>query len=115
MVRIRDAATLAVQQEFRAHDGPITALAWHPTKPIVATASADLSVKLWNVETGRRLEEFRGMLIPPNSLAFSPSGQRLGCTGTFDSTRIWDPPSLNDQIADGWQDLLAPLVFFHQD
>jgi serine/threonine protein kinase/WD40 repeat protein len=50
-VRIRDAATLAVQQEFRAHDGPITALAWHPTKPIVATASADLSVKLWNLET----------------------------------------------------------------
>ncbi len=110
MVRIRDAATLAVQQEFRAHDGPITALAWHPTKPIVATGSADLSVKLWNIETGRRLEEFRGMLTPPNSLAFSPSGQRLGCTGTFDSTRIWDPPSLNDQIADGWEDLLAPLT-----
>ena len=114
-VRIRDAATLAVQQEFRAHDGPITALAWHPTKPIVATASADLSVKVWNIETGRRLEEFRGMLTAPDSLAFSPSGQRLGCAGNNNPTRIWEPPSLNDQPAaakpaDGWEDLLAPLT-----
>ncbi len=114
-VRIRDAATLTVQQEFRAHDGPITALAWHPTKPIVATASADLSVKLWNLETSRRLEEFRGMVTAPNVLAFSPSGQRLGCAGIKNPTRIWEPPSLNDhpataQPADGWEDLLAPLT-----
>ena len=114
-VRIRDAATLAVQQEFRAHDGPITTLAWHPKKPIVATASADLSVKLWNIETGWRLEEFRGMLTAPDSLAFSPSGQRLGCAGNGNPTRIWEPPSLNDhpadaKPADGWEDLLAPLT-----
>ncbi len=114
MVRIRDAATLAVQQEFRAHDGPITALAWHPIKPIMATASADLSVKIWNVETGRRLEEFQGMVNAPDELAFSPSGQRLGCAGNGNPTRIWEPRSLNDQptdpkLADGWEDLLAPL------
>jgi serine/threonine protein kinase/WD40 repeat protein len=113
-VRIRDAATLAEQQEFRAHDGPITALAWHPTKPIVATASADLSVKLWNLETGRRLEEFRGLTSPPTGLAFSPSGQRLACSGP-DATRVWMPKSLSDQPATpqengGWQDLLATLT-----
>ncbi|MEQ1862137.1 MAG: WD40 repeat domain-containing serine/threonine-protein kinase, partial [Chthoniobacteraceae bacterium] len=114
-VRIRDAATLAVQQEFRAHDGPITALAWHPTKPIVATASADLSVKLWNLETGRLLEEFRGMLSAPETLTFSPSGRRLGCAGDGNPTRIWEPESLNDQPAAAkpagdWEDLLAPLT-----
>lgn len=93
-VRIRDAATLAVQQEIRAHDAPITALAWHPSKPIVATASADLSVKLWNLETGRCLEELRGMKTAPDSLAFSPSGQRLGCAGNGNPTRIWEPKSI---------------------
>jgi serine/threonine protein kinase/WD40 repeat protein len=114
-VRIRDAATLAVQQEFRAHDGPITALAWHPTKPIVATASADLSVKLWNLETGRRLEELRGVLTAPTELAFSPSGRRLGSAGNGDPTRIWESESLNDQPAAAkpagdWEDLLALLT-----
>ena len=113
-VRIRDAATLAVQKELRVHDGPITALAWHPTKPIVATASADLSVKLWNIETGRRLEEFRGFTGPPTGLAFSPGGQRLACSGG-DGTRIWEPKSLSDQPATpqatgGWEDILASLT-----
>ena len=113
-VRIRDATTLAVQQEFRAHDGPITALAWHPSKPIIASTSADLSLKIWDFETGRQLEEFRGMVTAPTELAFSPSGQRLGCAGNGNPTRIWEPRSLNDQpaaekLADGWEDLLAPL------
>ena len=94
MVRIRDAATLAVQQEFRAHDGPITALAWHPTKPIVATASADLSAKIWNVETGRSLEEFHGLLGPPNAMSFSPGGTRLACSVSGEGTHVWEPLSL---------------------
>ncbi len=116
MVRIRDAATLAVQQEFRAHDGPITALAWHPVKPILATTSTDLTIRLWNLETGRRLEELRGPLTTPMGLGFSPSGQRLACASPSDNTRIWEPESLNEkpvptQPKDGaWEDLLAPLT-----
>lgn len=114
-VRIRDTATLAVQQEFRAHDGPIAALAWHPTKPILATTSADLAIRLWNLDTGRRLEELRGPLGTPNSLVFSPGGQRLACSAADRITRIWEPPSLADKPAtapdpNGWDDLLAPLT-----
>ncbi|MEQ1859672.1 MAG: protein kinase [Chthoniobacteraceae bacterium] len=96
-VRIRNAATLAVEREFRAHDAGITALAWHPTEPIVATASADLSIRLWNIETGRRLEELRGPLATPDTLAFSPSGQRLGCAAKGDGGYIWEPPSLRKE------------------
>ena len=95
--------------------GPITALAWHPTKPVLATASADLSIRLWNLDTGRRIEEFRGPLGVPNSLAFSPGGQRLACSAQDGVTRIWEPQSLNDKpaaekAAGDWEDLLAPLT-----
>jgi len=115
MVRIRDAVTLAVIREFRAHDGPITAIAWHPSKPILATGSADLTVKIWNLETGRRLEELRGPVNTPHGLGFSPSGQRLACSGENEGTRIWEPTSLNDQPAatqpaGDWEDLLASLT-----
>ncbi|MBI3879085.1 MAG: protein kinase [Verrucomicrobia bacterium] len=117
LVRIRDAATLAVQQEFRAHDGPITALAWHPTKPILATASEDLSIRLWNLETGERLEEFRGPSLPSVGLAFSPGGRRLACAVKDNGTRIWEPESLSpksgqdaERATDGWKDLLASLT-----
>ncbi|MFO1484832.1 MAG: serine/threonine-protein kinase [Verrucomicrobiaceae bacterium] len=98
-VRIRDAATLAVLKEFRVHDAPVTALAWHPKKPILATGSADLTIRLWNLETGERIDELRGPLAAPHSLAFSPSGQRLGCASADVTTRIWDPPSLRDPTA----------------
>jgi serine/threonine protein kinase/WD40 repeat protein len=114
-VRIRDAATLAVQQEFRAHDGPITALAWHPKQPILATASADLSIRLWHLDTGRRLEELRGPLGTPNALSFSPSGKRLACSAADGVTRVWEPKSLDDRPATpeetgGWEDVFATLT-----
>ena len=98
-MRIRDTATLAVLKEFRVHDGPITALAWHPKKPILATGSADLTIRLWNLETGERIDEFRGPIAAPHTLAFSPSGQRLGCASMDATSRIWDPPSLRDETA----------------
>ena len=90
MVRIRDAATLRVAQEFRAHNERISAIAWHPTRPILATASEDLSVKLWEVESGKQLRELRGPTIPPVRLDFSPSGKRLICATINDAVRVWE-------------------------
>jgi eukaryotic-like serine/threonine-protein kinase len=93
-VRIRDGATLAVLREFRAHNGMITALAWHPTRPILATASVDLAIRLWNLEDGARLEELNGPLSPPNVLSFSPGGTRLATASRDGAARIWEPRSL---------------------
>lgn len=90
-VRIRDAATLQVLMEFRAHNGPISALAWHPRRPVLATASEDLSLRLWNLETGKRLEELQGSLAPPNVLSFSPGGFRLATAARDGVARIWAP------------------------
>lgn len=93
-VRIRDGATLEVLHEFRAHNAPITALAWHPTRPILATASQDLVIRLWNLDTGARLEELRGPLSPPTVLSFSPGGTRLATASRDGAARIWEPRSL---------------------
>jgi WD40 repeat protein len=92
-VRIHDARTLQVQAEFRAHDAAITALVWHPTRPILASASVDLTIKLWELPSGRCLQELRGPLKPALTLHFSPGGQRLLSAGT-DRTRIWEPTVL---------------------
>lgn len=137
LVRIRDATRLAVQREFRAHDAPITAMAWHPTKPIIATGSEDHSVKVWNIETGRLLAEYHELLNPPETLTFSPTGRMLGAkTFSDDLVRIWQlagdappplpplppsppsPPAKTPPVAtahkvpvvDGWEDLLAELT-----
>ncbi|MFM8984070.1 MAG: WD40 repeat domain-containing protein, partial [Spartobacteria bacterium] len=57
-VRIRSGKTLAVEKEFRAQDGPVSAVAWHPKLPILATASGG-SVRLWSTKDWRMLEEFQ--------------------------------------------------------
>ena len=96
-VRIHDVGTLEVIQAFRAHDGPITALAWHPTKAILATGCNDLAIRLWDLEKGTWIEELRLPIAAPHSLTFSPSGQRLGAASEDAVSRIWDPPSLRDE------------------
>ena len=93
-VRLRDAATLKILREFRVHNAPITALAWHPTRPILATASEDLVIRIWNLDTGARLEELRGPESPPSVLSFSPGGTRLATAARDQVVRIWEPRSL---------------------
>ena len=89
-VRIREGGSLDITHEFRVHDGPVTALAWHPTEAVVATGSEDLRVRLWSVRTGELLKEFRGPCAAPHTLRFSPDGKRLGCASLDRVTRIWD-------------------------
>lgn len=89
-VHFYDAETLAHTREFRAHEGSITALAWHPTLPILVTGSEDLTLRFWDVNTGRRLAELRGPLASPHTLAFSPSGKLLGCASLDGATRLWE-------------------------
>jgi WD40 repeat protein len=93
VIRIHDASTLETTSEFRAHDDSITAVAWHPHLPILGTGSADLTVRLWDLRTGKLLEEIRGSLKPPSSLRFSPSGRSLlSVSGA--TVRVWEPDSL---------------------
>lgn len=94
MVRIRDASTLSVLQEFRAHNLAITALAWHPNRNVLATGSADLTIRLWNLDDGTRMEELRGPVSPPNALSFSADGRRLAAASRDGATRLWEPRSL---------------------
>jgi hypothetical protein len=81
-IRIRNAETLEVEKEFRAHDGPLTDVAWHPTLPILATASEDLNVRFWDLESGLQLGELHGIASQPEQrperLVISPDGRLLG-------------------------------------
>jgi WD40 repeat protein len=90
MVRIRDVNTLEVIKEFRAHDGPIQAVAWRPGTHTIATGSTDRSVRLWNADTGQFVEELYIGLREITALYFSPSGKRLACSIPGEKTLIWE-------------------------
>ncbi len=78
-VRLRDAKSLEVREgkTFRVHDGPVADVAWHPKLPLLATASEDRRVRIWNVETGKLVEEFGFFHRFPQRIDWSPDGRNL--------------------------------------
>ncbi|HSH92873.1 MAG TPA: hypothetical protein VK968_01870, partial [Roseimicrobium sp.] len=132
VVHLYDAETFREQAGFRAHDGDVGALTFHPTQPVLATASADGSVKLWEYRTGKLLDYFLGLAGNPVVLSFSPNGKLLMVDGQEHATRIYQIGKLDEGKAetvgarlaaravratpvakvdrDGWTDVLSALT-----
>lgn len=70
------------------HTRGINDVCWNPTSPILATASDDKTVRLWDAITGEALVELRGH----SSFVFCVDQyQSMAVTGSFDETvKLWD-------------------------
>jgi WD40 repeat protein len=90
IIRVLDADTLEDRFTFRAHDAEITALAFHPRLPVVATGCADGSLKLWDYESAHLRRSFLGFTGTPVLLAFSPNGRLLSAEGEEKTARLFD-------------------------
>lgn len=80
---------LNLVRSFRAHDAPITALTFHPREAVIASAAQDLSMRIWNTETGERLSTRIGPPGVIRSLAFNASGDHLACSAEDMSIWVW--------------------------
>ncbi len=76
-IRIRNGTTLAVEKVLRVHDAPVLDVAWHPTLPLLATASEDRTVKIWDLKSDTMLEEFSTFTEVPANIYWSPDGSTL--------------------------------------
>jgi len=84
--------------DFRQHTKEIYTIRWNnagpgslnPNKPLIlASASFDATVKLWDVAIGKELFSLSKHSEPVYSIAFSPNGDYLA-SGSFDrSIHIW--------------------------
>ena len=75
---------------FAGHTDSVYSISFSPDGHILASGSADGTVRLWDVTTGKHLQTLAGHTDSVSSVSFSPNGQILA-SGSWDTTiRLWD-------------------------
>ncbi|KAI4327394.1 hypothetical protein L6164_019863 [Bauhinia variegata] len=84
--------------DLKDHSKEIYTIRWSPTGSgtnnpnkdlVLASASFDSTVKLWDVEAGRIIHSLNGHSDPVYSVAFSPNGEYLASGSLDRSMHIW--------------------------
>ena len=96
------------------HEAEITAIAIDPDSQVIATGSADITIKIWNLETGKLICTFGSLLTWKAhkagiaSLAFSPIAQTLASSSSDGTIKLWNLRSREcSQTIKGYANCLA--------
>jgi WD40 repeat protein len=83
-------ANLSLITTLSGHLTGVSSIALTPDGQILASGSADRTIKIWNLSTGKVQTTLSGHSSAVNSVAFSPDGQTLA-SGSVDKTiKLWD-------------------------
>ncbi len=80
------------------HDAAIRSIAVSPDGGLLASASEDGTIQLWNPNTETLLNVLRGHTEKVLDVAFSSDGTLLASASEDDTVRLWDPHSATLQV-----------------
>ena len=76
---------------LREHSGEVTTVVPSPDGGLLASASDDKTIKLWDPHTGEHLRTLEGHSSRVTSVAFPPDGGLLASASWDDTIKLWDP------------------------
>ncbi|MFN8922502.1 MAG: WD40 repeat domain-containing protein, partial [Sphingobacteriia bacterium] len=85
--------TVAQAQRYRTlrgHGLDVNAVAFSPDSKLLATASSDRTLRLWEVATGSLVRTLEGHTASVNAVAFNKDGNLLASGDSEGSLYIWD-------------------------
>ncbi|CRG89821.1 Vegetative incompatibility protein HET-E-1 [Talaromyces islandicus] len=77
-------------QTLEGHAGSVGSVTFSPDGQILASASSDSTIKLWNTKTSSELQTLIGHAGWIRSVTFSPDGQILASASDDSTVKLWD-------------------------
>jgi hypothetical protein len=75
---------------LEGHTDFVNSVAFSPDGRRIASCSADMTVKIWDVATGKEIATCKGHTMYIGSVAFSPDGRRIASGSKDKTVKIWD-------------------------
>src|SRR6266545_1519668 len=97
------------------HQAPTYGVAFSSDGKLVASASTDASVCVWDAATGKQIHRFLVPSVRHRALAFSPDGKMLAAAGWNEAVRLWDLVSGKElaalQLKEGAEESVPAVAF----
>jgi len=90
-VRLWDAGTGAPRKKLVGHTDQIYGMAWSPASGLLASASFDGTVRLWDAQRDQAVQTLNcGSTMSVISVAWSPDGRQIACGMRDGRVFLWD-------------------------
>jgi WD40 repeat protein len=98
---------------LRGHGGPVRAVVFSPDGKLIASASEDKTISIWDAATKKEKRSLEGHGEAVTAVAFSPRGQLLASAGADKTMRLWETATGGElaNMEEGHSDTIGGIAF----